>query len=99
MKIFMETFNNLLTIAKTLLGPNGCPWDHKQTFESLKKYVLEEAHELAEAIENRDDLNILEEAGDLLYIIIFIAEIAKKEQKFTLEDVCKGLSEKLIRRQ
>ena len=68
-----KKFKELLDIADTLLGPNGCPWDKEQTISTLKKYVLEEAGELIEAIDNEDTENIIEEAGDLLYTIIFIS--------------------------
>ena len=94
----MEEFKNLLNIADTLLGEKGCIWDKKQSFDSIKKYFIEEAEELAEAIDKKDDENILEEAGDLLYMIIFLSKIAEKSKKFTLKDVLKNISKKMIHR-
>ena len=94
----MCEFNNLLDVSDILLGPNGCEWDKKQTFESLKKYFLEEVNELIEGIDKKDDINILEELGDVLYLIVFLAKIAEKHKKFTIKDVIKNLIDKLKRR-
>jgi tetrapyrrole methylase family protein / MazG family protein len=94
----MENFKKLLNIADTLLSEKGCPWDKKQTITSMKKYVIEEAIELNEAIEKNDIKNIIEEAGDVLYSIIFITKLAEKKKIFTLDDVLKTVTEKLIRR-
>ena len=94
----MNEFNNLLEIADILLGSNGCDWDKKQTFESLKKYFIEEINELSDGIDNKDDANISEELGDVLYLIIFLAKIAEKDKKFTLKEVIKNLIDKLTRR-
>ena len=71
----MKNLNDILNLADQLLGENGCPWDKKQTLHSLKKYLLEEGHEVIEAIEKEDLLQIEEELGDLLYTIIFITKI------------------------
>lgn len=94
----MEAFDRLIHVADRLLGPGGCPWDHTQTFESLQKYVLEEAHEVIEAVDHGSDPLIIEELGDLLYTVIFYAKVAEKTKRFTLEDILKGIAEKLIRR-
>jgi tetrapyrrole methylase family protein / MazG family protein len=94
----MEQFNNLLSIMDTLLGPNGCPWDQKQTLFSLQTYLLEEVYELIEAIDDKNYENILDELGDVLNSIIFISKLAEKDKKFSIDDVIKNLSEKLIRR-
>ncbi|NGX28203.1 MAG: Nucleoside triphosphate pyrophosphohydrolase/pyrophosphatase MazG [Candidatus Anoxychlamydiales bacterium] len=94
----MNEFNNLLEIANILLGPKGCDWDKEQTFESLKKYFIEEVNELSEGIDNKDDANISEELGDVLYLIIFLVKIAEKDKKFTLKEVIKNLIDKLTRR-
>ena len=88
----------LLDIADTLLGPNGCPWDKKQTLQNLQRYLLEEAHETIEAIDEEDFSKIKEEIGDLIYTIVFIVKLAEKEKKFTFEEALETLSEKLIRR-
>ncbi|GAB4190562.1 MAG: hypothetical protein Tsb0015_11880 [Simkaniaceae bacterium] len=94
----MKIFDELLEVADQLNGPKGCPWDRKQTFESLQKYVLEEAEEVALAVSNKDYENLKEELGDLLYTIIFYAKIASKKKLFTIEDIISGVKEKLVRR-
>ena len=76
----------------------GCPWDIEQTFESLSKYAIEEAYELADAIANKDNANIKEELGDLLLQIIFHSQIASEKTLFNFDEVAQGLNNKLIRR-
>ena len=76
----------------------GCEWDKKQTFESLLPYLDEEAKEVAEAIKNKDYINLKEELGDLLLQIIFHSQIAEENKFFKFDDVVKSISEKLIRR-
>ena len=76
-------------------GPNGCPWDKKQTHESLIKNMREESEELIRAIENKDDENMKEELGDVLLQVLFHAQLAKEEGKFTIDDVIQGLYDKL----
>ncbi len=75
----MTSFDDLLKVAKVLNSPEGCAWDRKQTFKSLQPYVLEEAHEVVDAVDAGDDHKIVEELGDLLYQVVFYAEIAEKE--------------------
>jgi MazG family protein len=94
----MEQFNALLHVAEKLLSPNGCPWDLKQTFQSLQPYVLEEAHEVIEAVDLDDDSKIIEELGDLLYTIIFYGKLAEKTGRFSTEQIVTAIKEKLIRR-
>ncbi|HSX11911.1 MAG TPA: MazG family protein [Rhabdochlamydiaceae bacterium] len=94
----MNKFEDLLQVAETLQGPDGCPWDKKQTFTTLQPYVLEEAHELLEAVDQNDDRMIKEELGDLLYTLIFYGKIAEKSKRFTIWDVIDQVKEKLIRR-
>lgn len=94
----MREFDELLQVADRLLGPGGCPWDHSQNFFSLQPYVLEEAHEVVEAVDAGDDHKIFEELGDLLYTVIFYSKIAEKEKRFTIENVLNSIKEKLIRR-
>lgn len=94
----MKKFDELLEVATRLNGPNGCPWDHQQTFLTLQPYVLEEAHEVIEAVDSGDDKKIVEELGDLLYTIIFYAKLGEKEQRFEIEDVIESVREKLVRR-
>lgn len=94
----MEQFDSLLSVAEKLLSPEGCPWDLKQTFSSLQPYVLEEAHEVIEAVDANDDSKIVEELGDLLYTIIFYGKLAEKTGRFSTADIVSSIKEKLIRR-
>ena len=94
----MEQFDSLLAVAEKLLGPEGCPWDQQQTFLSLQPYVLEEAHEVIEAVELNDDRKIAEELGDLLYTVVFYGKLAEKEGRFSIVDIVNVIREKLIRR-
>ena len=92
------SIEKLLELMRQLRDPdNGCEWDKKQTFESLLPYLDEEAKEVAEAIKNKDYINLKEELGDLLLQIIFHSEIAKEKKLFSFNDVIDTLSEKLIR--
>lgn len=93
-----DQFKELLEIANRLHSPEGCPWDREQTFESLKPYVLEEAHELLDAVDRHSDAELIEELGDFLYLVIFYAKIAEKEGHFSIEDILAKLCEKLVRR-
>ncbi len=96
-----EISSNLETLIKTikaLRGKQGCPWDKKQTTESLQKYLIEEFDEILQAIDNRDLQNLSEELGDFLYLIIMISEINENNGTFSLRDVIDGINEKLIRR-
>lgn len=88
----------LLGLMTELRGPNGCPWDRKQNHESLCPYVVEEAFELVEAIENGQSAEIREELGDLLLQIIFHCQIASEEKRFDFNDVVREICQKLIRR-
>ena len=94
----MKAFDALLHVAEKLLGPQGCPWDQKQTFQSLQPYVLEEAHEVIEAVDLDDDRKIVEELGDLLYTVVFYGKLAEKTGRFSLEDIVSTIKEKLVRR-
>ncbi|GGK32089.1 hypothetical protein GCM10010965_26230 [Caldalkalibacillus thermarum] len=85
-------------IFRTLRGPDGCPWDKEQTHQSLKKYVLEEAREVCEAIDQEDMDQLKEELGDLLLQVFLQAQIAEEEGWFNMEDVLQALNEKMIRR-
>lgn len=84
-------------IAK-LRGPNGCPWDQKQTHESLKKYLLEETHEFLAAVDAEDDFAMVDELGDVLLQVFLHAQIGEDNGYFTLEEVLAAISEKMIRR-
>lgn len=94
----MKEFDELLAVADRLLGPQGCPWDLQQNFFTLQPYVIEESHEVLEAIDEGDDQKIFEELGDLIYLIIFYAKVAQKENRFTIQDVLTTVKEKMIRR-
>jgi tetrapyrrole methylase family protein / MazG family protein len=91
-------FETLREIIATLRGPNGCPWDRKQTHESLKPYLLEEAYEVIEAIDEQDDDHMIEELGDVLLQVMLHAQIGEDEGMFTISDVIRTLSEKMVRR-
>jgi uncharacterized protein YabN with tetrapyrrole methylase and pyrophosphatase domain len=91
-------FSLLLHTVQSLLGPNGCPWDQKQSTLSLKKYFEEEFAEIITAIDNNDPENLCEELGDMLFLVILMAEINKKNNTFTLRDILRNINEKMIRR-
>ncbi|MFK5925278.1 MAG: MazG family protein [Desulfuromusa sp.] len=88
----------LMEIMATLRSPTGCPWDKKQTPESLKPYILEEAYELIEAIDKGETTDICDELGDLLLQIIFLAQIYSEQDQFGLAEVALSISNKMIRR-
>lgn len=94
----MKEFEKLLEVAHILNSPGGCPWDLEQTFSSLQTYVLEEAHEVLEAVDDGVDEAIIEELGDLLYTVIFYSKVAERENRFTLADILDAVREKLVRR-
>ncbi|TKB27595.1 nucleotide pyrophosphohydrolase [Desulfopila sp. IMCC35006] len=90
--------SELISTIKTLRGEDGCPWDRRQNHISLLKYLKSECQELIDAIENDDPVNICEELGDLLYLIVMISEIGNDQGNFDLSDVLRTVNEKLIRR-
>ncbi|HEY2498789.1 MAG TPA: nucleoside triphosphate pyrophosphohydrolase [Candidatus Angelobacter sp.] len=81
-----------------LRAPGGCPWDREQTFDTIKRYTLEETYEVLEAIDNKDWKELTGELGDLLLQVLFYAEMAQEQGSFTIDDVLDTLSEKLIHR-
>ena len=83
---------------EALRGPNGCPWDKKQTRQSLKAFLHEEAHEVLEALDENNPDCIKEELGDLLFQIVFHCQIAKEQGEFEIGDVIQGISQKMIAR-
>lgn len=93
-----EKFERAVAIMARLRAPGGCPWDREQTFDSIKRYTLEETYEVLEAIENRDWPELTGELGDLLLQVLFYAEMAKEEGRFSIDDVLDALSHKLIHR-
>ena len=93
-----ERFDHVVEIMSRLRGEGGCPWDRKQTRESLKPYLIEEAYEVLETIEAQDDPKLKEELGDVLLQVLFHAQIGREHNTFTIEDVLETLADKLIRR-
>ena len=94
----MEKFDEFVATIAALRSENGCPWDRKQTHESLKECLVEETGEVLEAIDKKDDANLCEELGDVLLQVVMHAQIAAEEGRFTIEDVISGVNEKMIRR-
>jgi XTP/dITP diphosphohydrolase/ATP diphosphatase len=91
-------FEQSVEIMARLRAPDGCPWDREQSFDSIRKYTLEETYEVFDAIERRDFPHLAEELGDLLLQVLFYAEMAANEGHFTIADVLNHLNRKLVRR-
>ncbi len=89
---------DVIRLIRRLRGPEGCPWDGKQTHESMKAHLIEEAYEAAYAIDCKDDFAMEEELGDVLFQVVFHAELAAQEGTFTLASLSEALVEKMIRR-
>lgn len=94
----MYTFGDLVNIIAELRSDHGCPWDRKQTYESLKTCLLEETQEVIDAVDNKDMENLCEELGDVLLQVVMNSQIASEEGTFTIDDVVNGVCEKMIRR-
>ncbi|MEJ2509842.1 MAG: MazG nucleotide pyrophosphohydrolase domain-containing protein, partial [Gammaproteobacteria bacterium] len=95
----MQPMEQLLEIMRRLRDPQtGCPWDREQTFETIVPHTLEEAYEVADAIERGDLDELGEELGDLLFQVVFYAQLAAERDAFDFADVAAGIGEKLIRR-
>ncbi len=92
------TLTRLVAVMRRLLAPDGCPWDREQSFETLRKYALEEACEVIDAIDSGDRKAIREELGDLLLQVVFQAELGRSEGAFAIDDVVSGIVEKLVHR-
>ena len=92
------TFEDLREIMRTLRSENGCPWDRRQTHESLIPCLEEEAGEGIDAIRNQDPENLCEELGDLLFQVMSHSQIAEEKGLFTIDDVVDGVSAKMVRR-
>ena len=88
----------LVEVMAKLRSAEGCPWDREQTWDSLRRYVLEEAYELVDAVDRKDPAAVLEECGDLLLEVVFMAQIAHEEGRFGMAEVARGITRKLIRR-
>src|SRR5688572_33300427 len=93
-----ECFERLVAVMRTLRSPEGCPWDRDQTLESLTHYVLEEAHEVVDAIDRHDTDALREEIGDHIFEGVFLAQIAAESELFTIDDSLSTVVAKLRRR-
>ncbi len=89
---------DLLSIMARLRGKDGCPWDREQSHSSIRKDLLEEAYEVADAIDRSDSVDLCEELGDLLLQVVFHSQIAVESGEFDFDDVCDGICKKLILR-
>lgn len=92
------TFKDLTDITAKLRSENGCTWDRAQTHESLIPCLMEESGEVRDAIVNKDDENLCEELGDLLFQVMIHSQIAAERGAFTVDDVVQGICEKMVRR-
>lgn len=93
-----EAFAALVELMRQLRGPGGCPWDHEQTLDTLKPFVLEEAHEVIDAIERRDATDLRGEIGDLIFEGVFLAQVTADDGGFSITDALRDVHEKLVRR-
>ena len=93
-----SSINRLLDIVNQLRKEGGCPWDRKQTLESVKQYLIEECYEVIDAIDSGNDASHKEELGDLLLQVVFQAQIRKEQGSFTFDDVVNRICDKLIHR-
>lgn len=91
-------FNDLQELVSLLRSPEGCPWDREQTHESIRNNFVEEAYEVCEGIDEKNDKLLCEELGDMLFQVLFHTSIAKDEERFGPEDVIGGICRKMIRR-
>ncbi|QKJ88460.1 Nucleoside triphosphate hydrolase [Paramixta manurensis] len=95
----MTSLDRLLGIMKTLRSPqNGCPWDREQTWHTIAPYTLEETYEVLDAIQREDFTALRDELGDLLFQVVFYAQMGSEEGRFTFDDICRSISDKLERR-
>ena len=94
----MTEMERLVGVMRRLRAPDGCPWDREQTHESLKKCLVDEAAEYLDAVDRKSDADMCEELGDLLMQVVMNSVMAEERGAFTLEDVAKGIADKMIRR-
>jgi MazG family protein len=92
------TFESLVELTATLRGPDGCPWDKEQTYETVGPMTIEEAYEVLEAVERHDPQALCTELGDLLLHVVFYSQMAKERGEFTIDDVIERIHNKLVRR-
>ena len=88
----------LARLVGRLRSPGGCPWDARQTDSTIKMYLLEEAYEVLEAVEGSSPMDVCQELGDLLFQILFLAQLAAEREEFDFTDVVEGITEKMIHR-
>ncbi|MFD2628050.1 bifunctional methyltransferase/pyrophosphohydrolase YabN [Oceanobacillus kapialis] len=93
-----HTFTRLREVIAILRSPEGCPWDRKQTHESLRQYAIEEVYELIDAIDNQDDENMIEELGDIMLQVMLHSQIGEDDGYFTIDDVIRAVTDKMIHR-
>jgi tetrapyrrole methylase family protein/MazG family protein len=93
-----QAFDDLVALVARLRAPDGCPWDRKQTHDSLKPYLIEESYEVLEALDRNDPRQLREELGDLLLQVLLHTELEAEQDHFTMQDVITTLHEKLVRR-
>ena len=93
-----QTYPSLVALMQRLLAEGGCPWDQEQDMKSLRRYVLEEACEVIDAIDEGDPAHVQEELGDLALQVVFLGELGRREGSFGPDDVVRGIVEKLVRR-
>ena len=94
-----HSIDELLTLMARLRDPqHGCPWDIKQTWQSILPHTLEEVYEVADAVDRHDATALCDELGDLLFQVVFMARIAQEQNLFSFDDVVTGITHKMIRR-
>jgi MazG family protein len=93
-----QQFNRLVEIMAQLRGPDGCPWDREQNFDTIKPYTIEETYEVLDAIDRRDWRGLAEELGDFMLQAVFYAQMAAEQDLFSIGDALNAINEKLIRR-
>lgn len=93
-----EYFRKLVELTAHLRGPEGCPWDRVQDYDTLRSLLLEEAYEVVDAAISRDFTGMEEELGDLLFLVVFYSRVAEEDGRFAIDDVIKGVHAKLVRR-
>jgi tetrapyrrole methylase family protein / MazG family protein len=92
------SFEDLVRLMERLRAPGGCPWDREQTYESLRRFVIEEAYEVVDAIDRGDRRELAEELGDHLLQAVFLAQLGREEGSFTIGDSIRAIHDKLVRR-
>src|SRR3954447_15138276 len=93
-----EEFSRLVAIMSRLRGPDGCPWDREQSFDSIKPYTIEETYEVLDAIDSRDWTGLAEELGDFMLQAVFYAQMASEQDLFRIDDALEAINMKLVRR-